>query len=643
MASRVPSTPVDQSWVASQERLAASNLAWLMQQAGVSSYDELHAWSAKNRADYWRIAIERLGLKFDQAFTSVVETPQGAEHPQWLPGARFNIVDSCFQADPAAPAVVHQAEGKSIRVMTYGELESLTHRVAASLSRDGFGPGDAIATILPMTAESVAIYLGIVKAGCAVVGIPESFRPREIAARLRIAGAAAVFTQDVLIRGGKTSSLYETVLEANPPRTIVLPAEDVVRVSLRDGDIAWSGFLSDAGTFPTVVRGPNDLVNVLFSSGTTGEPKAIPWTQTTPIKGAADAHFHHDVHPGDLLVWPTSLGWMMGPWLIFASLLNRAAMGLFCGSPSTREFGRFVQESRATMLGVVPTLVRAWRNCGCLEGLDWSSIQVLSSTGECSTAEDMRWLMDFAGNKPLIEYCGGTEIGGGYIASTIAHPCVAGTFNTPTLGLDFEILDDDGRRASVGELFLVPPSIGMSTTLLNKDHHDVYFAGTPAGPEGQTLRRHGDLMERLGPSLWRALGRADDTMNLGGMKVGSVEIEQVLRPVPGIEDIAAVAVSPGGGPSQLVIFAVVDPSRREHLCDLQASLQQTIRRELNPLFKIHDLVCLDALPRTASNKLLRRTLRDGYVPQVAGPQRAVTTDNTDCTDNGRTQQPPSSH
>lgn len=609
------STPVDQPWFASSERLAASNLTWLMRQAGVTSYRELHAWSTADRADYWRLAIERLGLKFDQPFTSVLETPQGVEHPRWLSGARYNIVDSCFQANPAAPAILHQAEGKPLRTMSYGELESLTNRVAAGLTQHGFRPGDAIATILPMTAESVAIYLGIIKAGCAVVGIPESFRPREIAARLRIAGAVGVFTQDVFLRGGKTSPLYATVLEADAPRAIVLPADDTLRVPLRDGDLGWSDFLSDSTPFPTVQRGPDDLVNVLFSSGTTGEPKAIPWTQTTPIKCAADAHFHHDVHPGDVLIWPTSLGWMMGPWLIFASLLNRAAIGLYCGSPTTREFGRFVQDSRATLLGVVPTLVKAWRNSGCLEGLDWSAIQLFSSTGECSVVEDMRWLMDLAGDKPVIEYCGGTEIGGGYITNTIARPCLAGTFNTPALGLDLEILDEEGRRAFLGELFLVPPSIGLSTTLLNKDHHDVYYADVPAGPEGQLLRRHGDMAERLGPSHWRVLGRADDTMNLSGIKISSVEIEQVLQAVSGVDDIAAVAVSPDGGPSRLVVFAVVESALRDRPKELLDSLQQALRSDLNPLFKIHDLVCLDVLPRTASNKLLRRTLRDGYVPR----------------------------
>src|SRR5688572_22989055 len=183
--------------------------------------------------------------------------------------------------------------------------------------------------------------------------------------------------------------------------------------------------------------------NILFSSGTTATPKAIPWNHTTPIKAAADAYLHHDIRPGDVLAWPTNLGWMMGPWLIYAALVNRAAIALYSGAPSGADFGDFVEKTGVTMLGVIPSLVRAWRESRCMEGRDWSRIRCFSSTGECSNADDMRYLMSLAGNKPVIEYCGGTEIGGGYITGTMIHPAAPATFTTPALGLDFEILDDD--------------------------------------------------------------------------------------------------------------------------------------------------------------------------------------------------------
>jgi acetyl-CoA synthetase len=601
--------PDESAWVPTPEFIETTNVAWLMKRAGVDSYAALHAWSVQNREAFWTAAIERLGIRFAQPFSRVADFSNGVEAPQWLVGARLNIVESCFRAPPESPAIIHRTERGPLQTMTVGELATLTRRVAANLRRLGFVPGDSIAIMMPMTPECVAIYLGIVAAGCAVVGIADSFRPKEIATRLRIANAKAIFTRDLMTWGGKSFPLYSSVIEAEAPCAIVLPAARKLVCYLRDEDVAWSDFLLESGSCEPAVRGPDDITNILFSSGTTGDPKAIPWTQTTPLKCAVDAHFHQNIQPGDVLVWPTNIGWMMGPWLIFASLLNRAAMGLFDGRPMCPEFGRFVQESGATMLGVVPSLVKAWRATGCMDGCDWSGLELFSSTGECSNVDDMRWLMARAGGRPVIEYCGGTEIGGAYITSTVTRPCRPGMFNTPTLGLDLVILDEEGAPAERGELFLVPPSIGLSNTLLNQDHHAVYFAGTPRGPRGEVLRRHGDQMEALPGGYWRGQGRADDTMNLGGIKVSSAEIERVLQAVPGVVETAAIAVSACGGPSALVVYAVCSSSDRVALL---GAMQSAIRSELNPLFKIHDLVLIETLPRTASNKVMRRVLRDRY-------------------------------
>ena len=154
------------------------------------------------------------------------------------------------------------------------------------------------------------------------------------------------------------------------------------------------------------------------------------------------------------------------------------------------------------MLGVVPSLVKAWRQTGCMDGWDWSAIKAFSSTGECANASDMQWLMEQGGGKPIIEYCGGTEIGGAYLTSTLTLPCAPGVFNTPTLGLDVVILDEGGHPADSGEMFIVPPSIGLSDTLLNGDHHEVYFAGVPAGPKAKYCA--GTATRWSGPRWWLA-------------------------------------------------------------------------------------------------------------------------------------------
>ncbi|MDH3198928.1 MAG: AMP-dependent synthetase, partial [Candidatus Krumholzibacteria bacterium] len=184
-------------------------------------------------------------------------------------------------------------------------------------------------------------------------------------------------------------------------------------------------------------------------------------------------------------------------------------------------------------------------------------------------------------------------------------------------GLDIHVLDEEGRPTDDGELFIVPPSIGLSLTLLNRDHHEVYYEGTPPGPNGELLRRHGDQVGCLPGGYFRALGRADDTMNLGGIKVSSAEIERVLNTVEDVVETAAVAIEPeDGGPSTLVVYTVT--SGGADVAALKAAMQRAVSKSLNPLFRVHDVVVLDALPRTASNKVMRRVLRAQYGTHAGG-------------------------
>ncbi|MCB0405961.1 MAG: AMP-binding protein, partial [Bdellovibrionales bacterium] len=542
-------------------------------------------------------------------YETVLDLSDGVEKAHWFKGSLLNIVDSCFLATPDACAIRYQDFTGELKDVSYRELEALSNRVANSLVHSGFGPGDSIAIDMPMTVEAVSAYLGIVRMGGVVVSIADSFAPEEIRTRLRIAGALAIFTQDVAPRAGKELPLYAKVIDAQAPRAIVVRVGKS-DIELRDGDTDWDSFLCDDESFDSVVAGPESPINILFSSGTTGDPKAIAWTQVTPLKCASDAFFHHDIRTEDVVAWPTNLGWMMGPWLIFAALMNKATIALCYEAPLGKEFGEFVQRARVTMLGLVPSLVKQWRATACMEGLDWSSIRCFSSTGECSNAEDYLYLMYLAGYRPVIEYCGGTEIGGGFITGSLCLPAVPGAFSTPALGGAFVILDENDSPADNGELFLIPPSVGLSTSLLNRDHFEVYYAGTPRGPHGEVLRRHGDQFERFG-NFFRGHGRVDDTMNLGGIKVSSAEIERVLNKVAGVKETAAVAVAPsGGGPSHLVVFAVLNEIVEADA--LRTGFQQRIKSELNPLFKIHDLRIVDSLPRTASNKVMRRVLRKQY-------------------------------
>lgn len=599
------------AWRPTEEVIRGANVTSAARQVGCADYPAFYRWSVGQRARYWGLAAGRLGIVFRRPYDRVLEM-RGPTQPVWFSGARMNIVESCFQADPGSTAILFADGTGAMQAVTAAELRQLVGRIAAGLVSSGVQPGDAVALLLPMTPNAVAIYLAIIAVGASVVSIAESFAPSEIAARLRIASASLVFTQDTMTRAGKTLPLYDKIVAAEAPRAILLPsaAQEEARPH-RAQDRGWEAFLPDQGHLDPVARGPQDAVNILFSSGTTGEPKAIPWDHTTPIKCAADAHFHHDVHPGDVLCWPTSLGWMMGPWLVFAALINRATIALYGDSPTDGGFGKFVQDAHVTMLGLVPSLVRAWRISGCMEAWDWGAVRAFSSSGECSNTSDMLYLMSLADYKPVIEYCGGTEIGGAYNTGTVTQPCVPATFTTPALGIEFETFGEDHHPHNPGEVFLRGPSVGLSTRLLNRDHDALYFRDAPASDSEYPWRHHGDELEALPGGRTRMLGRCDDTMNLGGIKVSCIEIEQVLNQSEGVLETAAVAAPPpGGGPSRLVVYAVLRPGWQTSADDLGAVMQQAIRMGLNPLFQIAEVRLVPALPRTASNKIVRRTLRD---------------------------------
>ncbi|MDJ0840177.1 MAG: AMP-binding protein [Acidobacteriota bacterium] len=606
------------AWMPSIAVQHCSNIHTLAERRELYAYDDLYAWSLEDPAAYWAAVMDCLGIVFQQPYHGVVDLSEGVTSPNWLPGARLNIAESCFYAEADQPAVIYRdAPDDELQTMTYAELDRESNRVANGLVDAGFKTGDALAVDMTMNVHAVIIYLGIVKAGCRVVSIADSFSPTEIATRLRIGKAVGIFTMDHIGRGEKKLPMYKKVVDAEAPRAFVLPLGEQLDAELRDGDMAWTDFLAESTEFTPVSCEPGDITNILFSSGTTGEPKAIPWTHTTPIKAAADGFIHQDIHPGEVVCWPTNLGWMMGPWLIYATLINKGTIALYGDAPNTASFCKFVQDAEVSVLGVVPSLVKAWKQADALDGLDWTNLKLFSSTGECSNANDMLWLMAVADYKPVIEYCGGTEVGGGYLTGTVVHPAVPAAFTTPAMGIGLKILDEENNDTDMGEVFLQPPSMGLSTSLLNRDHHEIYFKDTPKDEKGNPLRRHGDQIEKLPGGFYRAHGRADDTMNLGGIKVSSAEIERVLEEVSDIDEAAAVAVPPPeGGPGQLIVFVVMLLDRDE--ASLRAELQEAIRFKLNPLFKIHDIVVQDVLPRTASGKVMRRVLRSRYLNERDG-------------------------
>lgn len=342
------------------------------------------------------------------------------------------------------PAIIYNNLKNNICTRSYQELNDLTSRVASALV-NLLGPSPRVAICMPMTPECVACYLGIIKAGGTVLSIADSFSSAEIATRCQIGQATAIITQDIISRGeGTKVNLCKRVQTANEKlnmKMIVLPAllhsipvdwstpgysdekelfDESVQVCSSE-DFTWFQFLQHAdssGIFQSINKNPMDEANLLFSSGTTGTPKAIVWNHSTPIKCAVDGYYHFNLSGKAVVAWPTNVGWMMGPWLVY-QLLNQVTIALHCHSaPTSRDFLQFVKRAKVTMLGVIPSLgelrslsrfdhvlvlrfkcliflsfiVKRWRQT-CPEVDLGNQIENFGSTGEASDPSDMFWLM----------------------------------------------------------------------------------------------------------------------------------------------------------------------------------------------------------------------------------------------------------
>ena len=281
-AGRDPGLGPPLAWVPELARDSSSNLGRFMADSGLSNYEALHRWSTADRGAFWAAVLERLEIPFAVEPTCILGSPDPFA-PHWLEGARLDITRACFTGDPNATAVISGGEQhEGVSKTTFGELERLVDRVAQGIVDMGLAPGAGVALYMPMTLECVAAYLGVVRAGHPVISIADSFAAEEIEKRLRLGKAGAIVTVFSFERGARTIELYGKVKAANAPLAIVITSDAQARVELRDKDVLWEQFLGPDRSFVATPGAADKVTNILFSSGTTGDPKAIPWTQTTP-------------------------------------------------------------------------------------------------------------------------------------------------------------------------------------------------------------------------------------------------------------------------------------------------------------------------------------------------------------------------
>jgi acetyl-CoA synthetase len=618
-------------WRPTREHIENSNLNSFMARHGLRSLDELQKRSTDDIEWFWTEVLEDLNIKFDRPYTKIVDLSKGVQWPRWCVGARMNIVQSMLEKhDDARPALIAETEEGKARTLSYRELRHEVNKAANALRSLGLGKGDVVGVFMPMTAECVIAMCAIIQIGGIFLPLFSGFAAKAISSRLADADAKALFTCDGFCRRGHLVNMKQTADEA--ARDVPTLKHMIVHRHAGNDEVAWDKSrdhrwheIVDAqpADAATEIVDAEDPLMIIYTSGTTGKPKGAVHTHCGfPIKGAQDMLHGLDLHQDEVLYWITDIGWMMGPWLVFGTLLIGATMLVYDGAmdyPGPDRLWDIVERHRVTALGISPTLVRALIRYGedPVKRHDLSSLRKFASTGEPWNPEPWRWLFEKVGHSklPIINYSGGTEISGGIVMGNVLTPMKPCCFSGPLPGMAADVVDEQGNsvRCKVGELIIRKPWIGMTRGFWKDPQRylDTYWS------RFKDIWVHGDFAAVDQDGLWYILGRSDDTIKVAGKRLGPAEIESILVANPAVSEAAAVGVPDPIKGQSVVCFVVLKPNQVGD-SKLRDALMSSVIHELGKPLAPKEIVFVKDLPKTRNAKVMRRVIRAAYLGEDPG-------------------------
>ncbi|HWP85207.1 MAG TPA: AMP-binding protein [Terriglobia bacterium] len=608
-----------------------------MKAHGIASFEELLRRSTEDLEWFWEAVLRDLGIRFTTPYRRILDLSAGDPWARWCVGGRMNIVPNCLERWIGTPtehkaAVRWEGEEGAVRTLRYGELHQEVCRLAGALRRRGIRKGDVVGLFLPMTPEIAVALFAIARIGAIVLPLFSGYGPEAVASRLGTAGARALFTADGFYRRGQTVALKEVADQA-AART---PSLETMIVLRRTGaPIPWTAgrdhwwhelaasLSPDDPQAACEITEAEDILMLLFTSGTTGQPKAAVHTHCGfPIKAAQDMAHCLDVRASDTVYWVTDMGWMMGPWLVFGAALLGATMLFYDGAPDHPGPGRLwslVERHGVSVLGLSPTLVRLLMQHGeaPLRQHNLSSLRVLGSTGEPWNPDPWLWLFENAGGRrlPILNYSGGTETSGGILSGNMLLPLKPTAFSGPVPGMAADVLDERGQpvRGQVGELVIRRPWIGMTRGFWKEPERylETYWSRFPG------VWTHGDWAAVDSDGLWYILGRSDDTIKVAGKRLGPAEVESILVGHEAVVEAACVGVPDPLKGEEIVCFCVLRPGVAGGAA-LQEQLREMVAARLSKTLKPRQVLFVRDLPRTRNAKLMRRVVRAAFLGEPAG-------------------------
>ncbi|HEV7769127.1 MAG TPA: acetoacetate--CoA ligase [Solirubrobacterales bacterium] len=594
-------------------------MRWLAAERGrdFGSYDELWRWSVDDLDGFWASIWDYFDVQADGEPSPVLgERSMPGAH--WFPNVRLNYAEHVFRGkDDAETAILHASELRELGKLSWGELRAQVAAVAAGLRGLGVEPGDRVVAYMPNVPEAIVAFLATASIGAVWSSCSPDFGPASVVDRFAQIEPKVLFAVDGYRYGGKDFDRRETIahLQAEMPsltRTVVLPYLDPAPDLSTLGDtITWGELLADGeGAELSFERVAFDHpLWVLYSSGTTGLPKAIVQGQGgILLEHLKKLGLHVDAHPGDRLFWFTTTGWMMWNFLV-SGLLTEAAIVLYDGNPGYPDMGvlwDLADQAEVTMFGTSAAYIAACMKAGVEPGADrdLSRLGAVGSTGSPLSPEGFDWIYEQLGADTwLFSTSGGTDLCTAFVGGVALLPVYRGELQARALGAAVEAWDENGNPVvdEVGELVVTAPMPSMPVRFWGDEDGSRYRASYFEMFPGTW--RHGDWIEITSRGTAVIYGRSDSTINRGGIRMGTSEIYRAVLDLDEIVDALVVDIPRSGTDGWMPLFVVLREGA-ELDDELRRELARRIRGQCSPRHVPDEVFAIAEVPRTLSGKVL---------------------------------------
>ena len=643
MDREVSAEPVSEGtvlWQPSEEQKARANITrylhWLREQKGLDfgSYEDLWAWSVTDLEGFWASIWDFFGVKAHRPYTQVL-AQRRMPRAQWFAGAELNYAEHALQRRDDHPAVVFKSENRPLSTLTYADLYSQVAAVAAGLRRLGVQRSDRVVACMPNIPQTLVAFLAVASIGAVWSSCSPEFGIRSVVDRFRLIEPKVLFAVDGYRYNGRPYERLAAVAEIQHylptlETTVVVPYLDDQPVTAGLANVKlWGDLFGETAELsfePVPFEHP---LWVLYSSGTTGPPKAIVQGHGGILLEHLKAlSLHLDLTPEDRFFWFTTTGWMMWNFLISGLLLDMTIL-LYDGSPAhpdMRVLWRFAEETGMTYFGTSAPYILSGMKAGIEPGREFnlSSLRAVGSTGSPLPPEGFRWVYDKVKTDLLVgSVSGGTDVCTAFVLSCPILPVHAGEIQCRGLGARVEAYDEQGRPmvGEVGELVISEPLPSMPLFFWNDPNDGRYQASYFDMFPG--VWRHGDWIKIAPRGSCVIYGRSDSTLNRAGVRMGSSEFYRVVEELPEVLDSLVVDTGQLGSEGRLLLFVVL---RSEVSLDeqLQARIREKIRQELSPRYVPDEIYAVSEIPCTLNGKKLEVPVK--RILSGTPPEKAVTPD-----------------